>query len=218
MDRDVGCGRSAIHDGEFEPVVRELIPVASSFNADLYTVAATVIPVLFVALMLQGGILSHYSVWTKLVRSLQLARIGLRAERKALEFPKKATEEKRKGKAQKSEKSSGTKDLSGEPPALALWGVRRINYVLQVPVMLVLTLFSAGEISAALALDHRHATQVEHGFVMAALIVLPLVTVFTTIAANSFEWARGIPRREPAPASDAGPEGGTVGAWDWPTT
>lgn len=46
-----------------------------AFNGNLYLATATVIPILFVALMLPGGVLARYSVWTKNVRSLMLGRI-----------------------------------------------------------------------------------------------------------------------------------------------
>ena len=49
---------------------------ASSFNADFYVVAATIIPVWFVAVMLPGGILARYAVWARQLRARQSKRIG----------------------------------------------------------------------------------------------------------------------------------------------
>jgi hypothetical protein len=61
------------------------------------------------------------------------------------------------------------------------------------PVTLFLVFFVAGEISAVLALDHRHATQSEHWRVMASLIVMPIIAALTAVEAASFLWAREIP-------------------------
>ena len=45
----------------------------AQFNADLYVVAATVIPVYFVALMFPGGILAQYTLWARTERSRHIA-------------------------------------------------------------------------------------------------------------------------------------------------
>jgi hypothetical protein len=45
-----------------------------AFNSNLYVVAATVIPVFFIAFMLPGGILARYGSWAKKLRSSQLAQ------------------------------------------------------------------------------------------------------------------------------------------------
>ncbi len=63
---------------------RPVVPPAPPFNSDLYVVGATVIPVLFIALMLQGGVLARYALWTKNVHSLMLGRIRVRAAKKAV--------------------------------------------------------------------------------------------------------------------------------------
>ncbi len=54
---------------------------AAAFNSDLYVVGATVVPVLFIALVLPDGVLASYPVWVKPQRSLQLRRIRLQALR-----------------------------------------------------------------------------------------------------------------------------------------
>lgn len=40
-----------------------------TFNADFYSVAATIVPVIFVALLFPGGMLAHYALWAKRWRS-----------------------------------------------------------------------------------------------------------------------------------------------------
>lgn len=147
-----------------------------AFNSDLYTVAATVIPVLFVAMMLPPGILARYSLWSKQLRSRQLQRI-----RKSI--------------------AAGGEDPDRIPPS-RLTALFRSHDLVRLPVTLFFVFFLGGEISAVLAIDHRHATAAEHSWVMAALIVLPILTVVSTVAATSFEWASGIPySAEDRPAS-----------------
>ena len=46
-----------------------MIPAVQEFNADLYVTAATIIPVLFIALLFPGGILNRYALWAKRWRS-----------------------------------------------------------------------------------------------------------------------------------------------------
>lgn len=46
-----------------------------SFNANFYVVGATVIPVLFIALLIPNGALARYSLWAKQLRSTQLRRV-----------------------------------------------------------------------------------------------------------------------------------------------
>ncbi|MGH2902052.1 MAG: hypothetical protein ACRDK7_00435 [Solirubrobacteraceae bacterium] len=52
------------------------------FNANLYVVAATVIPVYFVALMLPGGILPRYLNWAKDERAKTIRAMLARGEHK----------------------------------------------------------------------------------------------------------------------------------------
>src|SRR5208282_1109858 len=104
-----------------------------------------------------------YAVWVKLQRSLQLRRIRLRARR-----------------------ASG----DATPPTVAVAGVLRIHDLLLLPVTAALVLFVAGEISAVHALDHRHASASEHGWVEAALVVLPVLVVISVVASISFRWTR----------------------------
>jgi hypothetical protein len=47
-----------------------------TFNADFYVVAATVIPVLFLALMLPGGILARFARWEREWRRAQIREHG----------------------------------------------------------------------------------------------------------------------------------------------
>lgn len=47
----------------------------AAFNANFYVVGATVIPVLFIALLIPDGALGRYAVWVKRLRSTQLRRI-----------------------------------------------------------------------------------------------------------------------------------------------
>jgi lysylphosphatidylglycerol synthetase-like protein (DUF2156 family) len=47
----------------------------SMFNANFYVVGATVIPVLFIALLIPDGALARYSLWAKQLRSTGLRRI-----------------------------------------------------------------------------------------------------------------------------------------------
>jgi hypothetical protein len=140
------------------------------FNADFYVAGATVIPVLFLALLLSGGPLAKYALWAKRQRSEQLRRI-IKAEQ-------------------------GIENVS----ATRLWWVRNTYYLLSLPTTLVLVFFVGGEISAAYALDHRHATSSEHGWVLAALVVLPIITVLVVLASVSFTWARDIRGSTPQPA------------------
>lgn len=48
---------------------------SSTFNTNFYVVGATVIPVLFIALLIPDGALARYSLWAKRLRSTQLRRI-----------------------------------------------------------------------------------------------------------------------------------------------
>jgi hypothetical protein len=148
------------------------------FNADLYTVAATVIPVLFVAMMLPSGILARYSLWTKQLRSRQLQRV-------------------RKSIAARGEDPD-------KVPAPRLTALFRSHDLVRLPVTLFFVLFLGGEISAVLAIDHRHATAVEHWWVMASLVVLPILSLVSAVAATSFEWARDIPHSAEDGPSDSG--------------
>jgi hypothetical protein len=152
---------------------------ATTFNSDLYMVAATVIPVLFVALVLPNGVLARYAVWAKKQRSNQLRRVT----------------------------------QGGALPARRLWGVYRIYDFLTLPVTLFRLFFVMGEISAVLALDHRHATRTEHRLVMASLIVMPIIAVLSAIAATSFAWAKDLSdagrARAVTTASDPAAESGS---------
>jgi hypothetical protein len=123
---------------------RLVVPPAPAFNSDLYVVGATVIPVLFIALMLQGGVLGRYALWTKNLRSLMLGRIGLRAAKKAVRLAEAG--------------NMAAAENAKEPPTLALWGALRVYDLLIFPATLVFVALGGGEISAVLAIDHRHAT------------------------------------------------------------
>jgi hypothetical protein len=127
------------------------------FNVNLYVVAATVIPVLFIALMLPPGVLARYALWAKERRNAQLRQV-VQAE--------KAT-----GKA------TGRK----------LWAVFRRYDLVVLPATLAFVFFLGGQISAALAIDHRHATSTEHAWVMWSLIGLPILTVLSVIGALAFD-------------------------------
>jgi len=123
-------------------------------------------------MMLPPGILARYSLWSKQLRSRQLRRI-----RKSIA-------------------------AGGEDRDRVLTALFRSHDLVRLPVTLFFVFFLGGEISAVLAIDHRHATAAEHSWVMAALIVLPILTVVSTVAATSFEWASGIPySAEDRPAS-----------------
>jgi len=62
-----------------------MVLATDAFNANFYVVAATVTPVLFLALMLPGGILARYGQWVKDWRDRRLSsmpppeRIGSRS-------------------------------------------------------------------------------------------------------------------------------------------
>jgi hypothetical protein len=110
---------------------------AAPFKYNLYVVAATVIPVLFIALMLPPGVLARYALWAKEQRNAQLQQV-IQADK-------------------------GTGKVSGRK----LWAVFRRYDLVVLPATIAFVFFLGGEISAALAIDHRHATSTDHGDVVA---------------------------------------------------
>lgn len=168
------------------PTVSGVEFATAAFNSDLYVVGATVIPVLFIALLVPEGLLARYAVWVKHLRSLQLARIQLRLARKAL---------------READQAELTEAVVPGPSAFAVWGVFRLYDLLVFPVTAALILFVMGEISAAHALNHRRASGTEHWWVETALVGLPLLAVASVIASNSFRWASGISHRADSSAA-----------------
>ncbi len=90
----------------------------------------------------------------------------------------------------------GSGQKAKDPPTLALWGALRMYDLLIFPAILSFVALGGGEISAVLAIDHRHATRVEHAFVIGSLLVLPIITVIATVASISFTWSKTIADQE----------------------
>jgi hypothetical protein len=59
--------------------------------------------------------------------------------------------------------------------------------VYHLPVTLFLLLFLGGEINAVLAIDQRHASAFQHGWVIASLIGLPVLIVFAMAIGATLE-------------------------------
>lgn len=150
----------------------------AAFNSDLYVVGATVIPVLFIALLIPEGVLARYAVWVKSLRSRQLGAIRTRHTRQASADPTFAADTE-----------------TAQIPVPTLWGVLRLHDLLLFPVTAALLLFVGGEISAVHALDHRHASGSEHWWVEATLVALPVLACISVIASISFQWASEIAKR-----------------------
>jgi hypothetical protein len=127
------------------------------FNYNLYVVGATVIPVLFIALMLPPGLLARYALLVKEHRNAQLRQLI------------------------QGDKATGK--VSGR----SLWAVFRRYDIVVLPAALAFVFFVWGEISAVYALDHRHATATEHTGVMWSLIGLPILTVLSVVGALAFD-------------------------------
>jgi hypothetical protein len=130
-----------------------------AFNSELYVVAATVLPVLFIALMLESSGLARAAIWA--------ARREAREYRRLRERVAEAVEQAEHGE-RRHVVGVGSFELGG---------------LLALPALLCLLLFGAGEVSSVLALDARHASSFEHVVVLAALVALPVALV--AVAAGS---------------------------------
>ena len=117
---------------------------------------ATVLPVLFIALMLEGRELTQVAVWAARRQVRELRRLRARVEQAVAEA-----------------------DRAGHHQTVI--AVSPIGYGwLALPAVACILLFGLGEVSAVLALDARHASWFEHACVLAALVGLPSGLVLVT--------------------------------------
>lgn len=122
--------------------------MSSHFNADFYSTVATIIPVLFIALTLQGDFV-------------------MKAMTASEHWPKGSREALRNWQA--------TAPLWQRWPAQLVWIA--VGSLLYAVPTLILTFGLVGEIDALLALERQKATALEQSWVMEAGVVLTVMTV-----------------------------------------
>jgi hypothetical protein len=169
---------------------------AHPFNANLYVVAATVLPVWFVALMFPGAVLARYAVWTtgerradaqdalsytrrKKRRESVRAALGP-AEAAVAELPDDARFDEIRASMVALNEAVAVPVRPRRPGAYALGLADNIR---RVPVALCIVLVVYGEIQAVLAIEHQHASSNEHYWVIRALLWLPVLAATAVIAA-----------------------------------
>jgi hypothetical protein len=149
-----------------------------TFNSDLYLVAATVLPVLFIALMLESSGLARAAIWA--------------ARREAREY--------RRLRARISEVVEEA-EVGGRRHVIVGGGLE-LGGLLALPAVACLLLFGAGEVCAVLALNAQHASDVEHDLVMAALVALPVALVAVAASAIVASAVRDLRAAEAAAPDD----------------
>lgn len=115
------------------------------FNQNLYTVAATIIPVFFIALMFPGGVLTPYWLWSERWKNKHLG------------------------------------EASVGRPLFFLFVGTPMNFLISLPVNLILGIGAAGEVCAVIAIDHRHATYIQHLWVFSSMVMLPIVATLSVM-------------------------------------
>ncbi len=176
-----------------------------NFDADLYVVGATILPVLFIGVMLPGSTLSRLNIWTKQVRrylqnrqwlymptkriaAAKRREIQARAKRRASRLDVPLADAEAAIRRQWTGQDETALRLATKPAVLRRIGAGLLWLVLQFLVLALLLLFALGEIGAVLALDHRHATHIEHVVVVVAVMYLTILTAvvaFLTYVAQS---------------------------------
>jgi hypothetical protein len=137
------------------------VVVLATFNANFYITGATVIPVLFIALMLPDGILVGYALWTRRVRTRWVQSIA-GADRSSL--------------------------VRSFLASTRMWLAQQGFFVIQLPMMFALIFGLTGEVAALLALDEEQATRFEHVWVRAS--VIGLVALLAVGAMIWISWER----------------------------
>lgn len=135
------------------------MPVRTGFNTNLYVVAATVLPVLFIALMLEGGGLTRAAIWALRSQIDDFRRLRARARQVA-------------EAARQNQRPTVVIAVSSNADALSV-----------LPAVVCMLLFGFGEVCSVLALNAQRATSFEHFWVIAALIAMPIAVVAVTSAA-----------------------------------
>jgi hypothetical protein len=134
-----------------------LAATSEAFNSDFYVAAATVIPILFIALLLPGGVMHRYAIWAK---KWYIRR-----------FP-----------AEFLERSNPFRWSSLKVTFKASGMTYGLQYLL-LPVVVTLIFGSFSEACAMLALANQHATHTEHQWVLWAVVSLPFIAAASSILA-----------------------------------
>lgn len=171
---------------------------AAGFNSSLYVVAATVIPVFLVALMVEGNFVKQLVDGTLTLGLDAIPKVGNGDQTDGCASPddeqsKDRPERKRRAELAQALNSAAQIAIVGVVPFVGpAFGVlaaakeaREARGAVEVAPkqprgfsllpMVPLGVIVAGEICAVLAIDQRHASQLEHILVMVDLIGLPIV-------------------------------------------